>query len=141
MSHGQFWLNQHLLLWISFIPFPTALIGDYFTNRLALAVFGSCLGLTTGAFPLIRFYGLRHPELLAEGADRAEYRRGTWRSVDFGVPPYLLGALLGWAWPPAALLLYVALLREPRRHPNCLGAGGFFNKIPYLLRATRSLPG
>lgn len=109
ISHGLFWLNLHLLLWISFIPFPTALIGDYFTNPLASVFFGLCLAITTLAFSLIRFYGLRHPSLLKPEIDPTEYRRGSWRSVYFGVPPYLLGAVLGWQWPPAALLLYVAV--------------------------------
>jgi len=29
VSHGIFWLNANLLLWCTFIPFPTALMGDY----------------------------------------------------------------------------------------------------------------
>ena len=109
VSRALFWLNLNLLLWISLIPFPTALIGDYFTNPLALAVFGFCLGITTVAFSAIRCYGLRYPGLLRPDVNLTQYRRGTWRSVYFGVPPYLLGALLGWLWPPAALLLYVAV--------------------------------
>ena len=102
---------------------------DYFTNRLALAVFGFCLGITTVAFTLIRFYGLRHPEQLAAGVDRAEYRRGTWRSVYFrgaALPARGAAGLGVAAGRAAALRGRAALLREPRRHPNGLSPSGFF---------------
>ncbi len=106
VDHGVFWLNAHLLLWLSFIPFPTALIGDYFRNPVALSFFGVALALAAGAFSLLRFYGLGHPALLTPEVDLGEYRRGTWRSVWFGPLPYLVGAALAWVWPPGALLLY-----------------------------------
>jgi len=43
IDNGFFWLNANFLLWTSFIPFPTALMGDYPTNRLAVTFYGgSC---------------------------------------------------------------------------------------------------
>ena len=38
VDNGLFWLNANLLLWTSFTPFPTALMGDYPANALAIAV-------------------------------------------------------------------------------------------------------
>ena len=40
INHAVFWLNANLLLWVSFIPFPTALMGDYPNNKLAVSFFG-----------------------------------------------------------------------------------------------------
>lgn len=37
------WLNNLLLLTLSFVPFPTAFIGDYPRNPVALALFGVAL--------------------------------------------------------------------------------------------------
>ena len=34
------WLNSIFLMFQSFIPFPTALIGEYPTNPLAVSLFG-----------------------------------------------------------------------------------------------------
>lgn len=106
IDHGVFWLNANLLLWLSFIPFPTALIGDFFRNPAALCFFGLALGVATASFSLLRFYGLHHPALLQPEVSLQEYRRGSWRSVWFGLVPYLAGAALAWAWPPGALLIY-----------------------------------
>lgn len=108
VDHGLFWLNAHLLFWISFIPFPTALIGDFFTNPLALSFFGGCQALTAFAFSLLRLYVQRHHRtLLQADIDPAVFRHGTRLSVLFGPLPYLLGAALAWAWPLGTLLLYV----------------------------------
>lgn len=106
IDHGVFWLNAHLLLWLSFVPFPTALIGDFFNNPTALCFFGLSLGGATVAFSALRFYGLRHPSLLLPEISLPKYRRGTWRSVSFGLVPYLAGAALSWVWPLGALLIY-----------------------------------
>lgn len=38
LDRGLFWWNANLLLCTSFIPFPTALMGDYPGNRLAVSV-------------------------------------------------------------------------------------------------------
>src|SRR5690349_15153669 len=40
VTHRLFWLNANLMLWCSFIPFPTAMMGDYVNNAIALALFG-----------------------------------------------------------------------------------------------------
>jgi len=60
VTHGLFWLNANLLLWCSFIPFPTALMGDYVNNPVALITFGVILSLSALAFTLIRFYVLHN---------------------------------------------------------------------------------
>jgi uncharacterized membrane protein len=107
VDHSLFWLNAHLLFWISFIPFPAALVGTFFTNPLALAFFGVSQACTALAFSLLRLYvQRRHPLLLKADVDPAVFRQGTRLSLLFGPLPYLVGAALAWAWYPATLLIY-----------------------------------
>lgn len=106
LDAGAFWLNAHLLLWLTLIPFPTALLGDYFHNPLAASLFGLVLALGALAFAGLRLYAARRPQLLMPGLDLPAYQRATRRALVVGPLAYLLGATLAWAWPPAALLVY-----------------------------------
>ncbi|MEZ0607417.1 TMEM175 family protein [Fibrella sp. WM1] len=99
ITHRLFWLNALLLLWCSFIPFPTALMGDYPGNPLALFVFGSILALMALAFSLIRWYALTNPQVLRKSVDLQHYRQATTRSVLAGPVLYLLGGALAFVHP------------------------------------------
>ncbi len=77
LDAGLFWWNANLLLWFSFAPFPTALMGDYPHNRLAVSFYGMVMLLMGVGFVLFRLHLQRHPELLVEHADQALLRRGT----------------------------------------------------------------
>jgi uncharacterized membrane protein len=46
-DRGLLWLNIFFLLWVSFLPFPTALLGQYFDQRLAVGIYALTL-LVTG---------------------------------------------------------------------------------------------
>jgi uncharacterized membrane protein len=70
IDNGLFWLNANLLLWTSFIPFPTALMGDYPANRLAVSFYGGVMFLMALGFVLARWHLYRHPDLQAD-VDRA----------------------------------------------------------------------
>jgi uncharacterized membrane protein len=109
VDHGLFWWNANLLLWTSFIPFPTALMGDYPGNRLAVAFYGLVMLLMSLGFVLLRLRMLAVPGLLAEGTDRAQFLGGTRRSVLAGPGAYLLGAGLSWVSVPAAFACYAAI--------------------------------
>lgn len=41
IDYGFVWLNMILLFFICFLPFPTALMGDYPHNRIAVLLFGA----------------------------------------------------------------------------------------------------
>jgi uncharacterized membrane protein len=108
-DNGLFWLNANLLLWTSFIPFPTALMGDYPGNRLAASFYGLVMLLMAFAFVLMRWRLHRHDGLLQDGADRELFRQGTRRSVWMGPVAYGIGAGLAWVFPPAAFVCYAAI--------------------------------
>jgi len=108
-DHGLFWWNANLLLWTSFIPFPTALMGDYPGNRLAVSFYGLVMLLMASAFVLLRRRMLAVPGLLHDQADRGLFRRGTRYSVVMGPLAYLAGAGLAWVSVPAAFACYASI--------------------------------
>jgi uncharacterized membrane protein len=109
IDNGLFWRNANLLLWTSFIPFPTALMGDYPDNRLAASFYGVIMLLMALAFVLMRRHLQRHDDLVQAGADRARFRVGTRSSIIMGPVAYAIGAALAWVSPVAAFVCYAAI--------------------------------
>jgi uncharacterized membrane protein len=109
IDHGLFWWNANLLLWTSFIPFPTALMGDYPTNRLAVSFYGLVMFLMALAFVLMRWHLIRRPDLLQERVDPAGFRGATLRSVAMGPLAYAAGAGVAWISGIAAFACYAAI--------------------------------
>ncbi|MBO0930428.1 TMEM175 family protein [Fibrella aquatilis] len=95
ITHGVFWLNAFLLLWCSFIPFPTALLGDYLTNPVSSLVFGGVMALMSLTFSGLRWQAYRSHGVLKPDVNRAHFRKATVRSLLFGPLLYSTGALLG----------------------------------------------
>ena len=106
IDNGIFWWNANLLLWTSFIPFPTALMGDYPTNRLAVSFYGWVMFLMALGFVLIRWHMDRTPGLVQEGVDRAVFRKGTLYSIAIGPVAYAVGSSLAWMNEIAAFICY-----------------------------------
>ena len=109
IDNGLFWLNANLLLWTSFIPFPTALMGDYPTNRLAVSFYGGVMFLMALGFVLARWHLHRHPDLLQENVDRTAFRTGTRYSIVMGPVAYAVGAGLAWVSQIGAFICYGAI--------------------------------
>ncbi len=103
---GLFWLNTHVLLWICFVPFPTALVGDYPRNPLAVAFYGLVMACTGTAFLLTRIYGLINPELLKETVSMKIYKRAILYSFFFGPVLYLIAAAMAWFNTLVSFALY-----------------------------------
>lgn len=106
VDNGIFWWNANLLLWTSLIPFPTALMGDYATNRLAVSFYGWVMFLMALGFVLIRWHMHRKPDLLQDGVDRAVFRKGTLYSIAIGPVAYAVGSGLAWMNEIAAFVCY-----------------------------------
>ena len=109
IDRGLFWYNALLMFWMSFIPFPTAFLGDHPYTPSVVAFYGVSNLLTSLSFSLIRLYGARHKELLREDVDYAVYVRGTWLSIIYGPVMYGVGALLALVWLPGAYVLYTLI--------------------------------
>src|SRR5580700_8891125 len=50
------WLNSLDLMWIAFLPFPTALLGNHPEQPVAVAVYGSICAVTCLSFSAVRWY-------------------------------------------------------------------------------------
>ncbi len=49
------WLNNHLLFWMSLIPFTTGYVGEHPYHPHAVAAYGFVLAASTGSFALLRW--------------------------------------------------------------------------------------
>lgn len=109
ITHALFWLNANLLLWCSFIPFPTALMGDYFKNPVSLILFGVILSLMASSFSMMRFSMLRNKEILHEDVDINEFKKATRKSILFGPILYLSGAALSLIHPYVSFCIFLVI--------------------------------
>lgn len=107
LSNRVFWWNANLLMWISFIPFPTALMGDFPLNSLAVSIYGAIMTLMGLSFYLLR------RAILAEGSERhphlqaAAFRGASRTTLYFAVLPYAAAAAIAWLHPVAAAAIYL----------------------------------
>jgi uncharacterized membrane protein len=102
-NYGMIWLNSLFLLGQSFIPFPTALAGEYPHNALAVSFFGMVFALNTFLFLLLNAYirrNLLKPELAAN-QDPTVVIKGF-----IGPASYLVGAALAWLSIHTAFVVY-----------------------------------
>jgi len=105
-------LNLLLLVTVAFLPFPTALLGEYIRKgdnaHVAAAVYGANMTLIGLAFIAIWTYLIRVPTLLAKdvGAEGAQRAR---RAAAIGPVVYALSIPLAFVSPVACLVLYAAL--------------------------------
>jgi uncharacterized membrane protein len=109
IDHGLFWWNANLLLWISFIPFPTALMGDYPGNRLAVSFYGAVMFLMALGFVLMRWHAHRVGDLVQDHFQAAVFRTGTRYSIVMGPVAYAVGAGMAWVNEAAAFACYGAI--------------------------------
>ncbi len=102
-DYAMVWLNSLFLLSQSFIPFPTALVGEYPNNRLAVSLFGAMFALNTLLFMVLQAYIVRNlikPELAA-----TQDPHGL-RKAFIGPASYLLGAAVAWLSVHVAFVIY-----------------------------------
>ncbi len=109
LDTGIFWWNAFLLLWCTFIPFPTAVLGDYPENQTAVVFYGVVMSMMALCFTLMRFYALRHKFVLGEEVNMEQFRKGTKMSLLFGPVMYLLGVAIGFIHPYLAFLVFFAI--------------------------------
>jgi uncharacterized membrane protein len=79
-DRGLLWLNSLFLLWLAFIPFPTAL-GDFPGARLAVMCYGTVTTLAGVSFCLMRYYAFYVGRLVDETIDGRLLKLATIRSA------------------------------------------------------------
>jgi uncharacterized membrane protein len=63
---GLIWLNICFLFLISFLPFPTDVMGDYYDVPFAITFYAISMALVSGVSMLIWLYVVRRPQLCTE---------------------------------------------------------------------------
>ena len=105
------WLNLLLLLLVSFIPFPTALLGRYPYESLPIVIYGLTLIACNAVGLGMMAYLLRHPHLMAHRHGRDSLRRQFPVHLIVMVNSgYLLAVLLARVAPLASYLLLALTL-------------------------------
>ena len=102
-NYAMVWLNSIFLMGQSFIPFPTALMGEYHDNPLAVSFFGGVFAVNTLLFLALHAYIVRNllePELAA-----LQDPHGM-RKAMIGPASYVVGAAAAWFSIPAAFVIY-----------------------------------
>ena len=79
---GLIWRNFAFLLFVAFIPFPTALFSEYFYSRTAFILYAATFGVAAlGKLWIWLYVTKTRPELLTSEADPEIIRQITMRSL------------------------------------------------------------
>ena len=106
-----FWINLLLLLLVSFIPFPTALLGRYPNEALPIVIYGLTLIACNAVGLGLMAYLLRHPHLLAqEHTPDSLWRQFPVRLMVMVNAGYLMAVLLAGVAPLASYVLFTVIL-------------------------------
>lgn len=99
------WLNLVFLMCVAFVPFPTALLVEYPTDRMAAVIYGLAQLLCSSSLGAIWFYAVRRRRLVSPSLPREIIVR---TSLKLGVGPvvYLLSILAAFQHRGLSLLLY-----------------------------------
>ena len=123
VDHWLLAINLALLLCISFIPFPTALLAEHITHpdeRTATVLYAAVFFVTALVFnALWRYPTRRAPWLLEPDADQRAIATIT-RRFTYGPPAYLAAAVISWFYPNAGLVA-LALIAVLYLAPVVLG--------------------
>jgi len=105
MNRGLMWLNNFVLLFLSFVPFPTAFIGDYPHNSVALALFGAVLLVAASLFTIMWHYAvdkkLVHKNVPSDMLELGK-KRGLLGPICFG-----MSIVLAFVAPVLAWILFI----------------------------------
>jgi uncharacterized membrane protein len=103
-DYGVVWLNSIFLMFQSFVPFPTDLMGRYPANPVAVSLFGIVMALNTFLFMALQSYIFKH--LLKPECANERDPNGTIKAL-VGPLFYLIGAAVAWRCTPASFVFYI----------------------------------
>lgn len=108
VDNAMLWYNNILLLVICFIPFPTALIGEYPDNPVGIALFGSIWVIVP---LLIYLIGSRayHKNYIHQNVDRKRYV--FLRNITLAYAPLsAIPIAFAWSLPKVAFAIYMLMM-------------------------------
>ena len=107
VERGTLILNLLLLLVVSFIPYPTAVLGRYGPLRSSAVLYGAVLTLLGLVYTAL-WRHIASRCLSESGRDAARLRDRTFRNL-LGTIGYPLGTVIAFFSPETAVLIYLAL--------------------------------
>jgi uncharacterized membrane protein len=102
------WLNLVYLLVVSFLPFPTALLGRYPMQPIPIVIYGLNLIVANTTGLMLTLYLRAHPELGSGLAHRASHK--SFYLYGFVNLSYILAMLLGFVAPAVSYGIFVVVL-------------------------------
>src|SRR5215468_3070408 len=102
------WLNLIYLLAVSFMPFPTALLGRYPMQPIPIVIYGLNLIVANTTGVMFTLYLRRHPELGSGLVHRASHK--SFYLYGFVNVSYILAMLLGFVTPAVSYGIFVVVL-------------------------------
>ena len=100
------WLNILLLMCIVFLPFPTALLGQYPEQRISVIIYAGTLVLTGLVLQALWWYATSRYRLVDRNIDPRLVQRATRRNLTAPLI-YLLAIGISWFSVPASLVLFL----------------------------------
>lgn len=96
IDHSILWLNALLLLTVTFLPFPTAVLGDYPHNITSILLYGGTMTSMTLVFAFMKIYAIREGKMFDDSIDPEKFKKNPRRSLYYMRHPfiYLIGTLL-----------------------------------------------
>jgi uncharacterized membrane protein len=107
-DRGLLWFNSLFLFWLAFIPFPTAMLGDYPKERIAVICYGAVMMLAGFSFSWMRYYAFFIGELTYPDVDRDLLKRAMIKSA-FNPILHLSAVMLAFVSTTLAITLYVII--------------------------------
>ncbi len=107
-DNALLWLNGLVLFFMSFVPFPTAFMGDYFNQPISTFFFGICLMMVGVAFYFLRAYIVKKPKLLKDSSG-ISHQEVLAKKTLLGPLLYLVGAISSFVSVIAAYFIYLAV--------------------------------
>jgi uncharacterized membrane protein len=102
------WLNLTLLLFIVFLPVPTALLGRYGNNSLITALYALTNAIIASLFLVMEWYACFHHRLIPPSVDEKMIRYGYMRAlIPIGI--FVLSIGLAFLNPQLAKLSWIAI--------------------------------
>lgn len=102
------WLNILLLLFISFIPFPAALLGDYGASKYAVILYGLNLVLVGITYVSVWIYSSRNYRLIDKKVSPEMIKRGTYIIAAAPIT-YFIAIVIAHFNPVITMIIYILI--------------------------------
>ena len=98
------WLNNLFLFFMTFIPFPTAVLGAYYENKTSVIFFGLTFWAASITFAILRWYGWKSNET-SDKFDEKSLKNAI--RISFLLPTlYAIGIAAAFFSPALAIAVY-----------------------------------